>query len=948
MANDINKDDPHYKGEYGSIYEVNRKFPTGGVAGDFVVIDGWAHYWNADRGTWCVNAERDSYWDELITNIIEKFKLVRGATYMGVASLDTVPAKAIGAKMYYFATVAGTYKNFDNLVVPQGINVLYSENGSSWVNITLLEVAQELGVSTNKVMSQKAVSDKLSELSSSLNDLSSKTIDVFNFTPDCAVNQKGVIVEDNRYCITRKIDVSNLVGKSIIWACGSDKQDLALASLAEYDSSDAFLGYYGMHSTRTITVDENTSYIIATMDKENIDKSYIADVHGNTLWSPFGNKASDDEANKMLKYTPYLKIEDGGGVVNSKDTCITDKIDVSKYKGYDVIVNSQIGKERLTYASFYSDDGSCITSWLNDNKRSISVPSNASYLICTVSLDKVNSCYVMRDENNVLWRPTYDGMTSEQKVDKASIVQKLGEDESKVVSQKCVKSAFDVFNFTPDCAVNQKGVIVEDNRYCITRKIDVSNLVGKSIIWACGSDKQDLALASLAEYDSSDAFLGYYGMHSTRTITVDENTSYIIATMDKENIDKSYIADVHGNTLWSPFGNKASDDGILPSYYNTYITDKLEKINQLSLISSRHCDDFIFITDMHIEVNYMQSPKLIKHIVSRTNLKKLFNGGDVMNGQATREEGRIQLRRWMDLMSFIDQYITLGNHDTNSSWAQTKDGWFSYDEVYNMLYKPLEEKINTNGQLYYCLDNESQKIRYFFLNAQWPEEQTNHEAQLKYNDQLSWLETKCREIGKDWSIVVVQHIFFTNYSQIKNDDGSYTTIKAERATIAGYLASKLKEINSNELMPKVLFVMVGHTHWDWVEFFDGGFPVIATSSDSSYNWEGPGNTAWTKKIGTVEEQCFDVVHADIGKELITSIRIGQGNDRKTHLDIKNMSVGESLTLLTSLEGNVKWRSVYEDIATVDSGVINAKKAGMATIIADNKNGGQEYWGVLVV
>lgn len=161
MANDINKEDPHYKGEYGSIYEVNRKFPTGGVAGDFVMIEGWAHYWNADRGTWCVNAERDSYWDELMTNIIEKFKLVRGATYMGVASLDTVPAKVIGAKMYYFVTVAGTYKNFNNLVVPQGINVLYSENGSSWVNTTLLEVAQELGVSTNKVVSQKALNDAL-------------------------------------------------------------------------------------------------------------------------------------------------------------------------------------------------------------------------------------------------------------------------------------------------------------------------------------------------------------------------------------------------------------------------------------------------------------------------------------------------------------------------------------------------------------------------------------------------------------------------------------------------------------------------------------------------------------------------------------------------------------------------------------------------------------------
>ena len=161
MANDIDKTSPHYKGEFGSIYEVNQMFPSGGVEGDYVAIDGWAHYWNADRGTWCVNAQRDSYWDELITGIIEKFKLFKGATYMGVAGLDTVPAKAIGAKMYYFATVAGTYKNFEGLVVPQGINVLYSENGSSWVCSTLLEVAQELGVSTRMVVSQKVVNDAL-------------------------------------------------------------------------------------------------------------------------------------------------------------------------------------------------------------------------------------------------------------------------------------------------------------------------------------------------------------------------------------------------------------------------------------------------------------------------------------------------------------------------------------------------------------------------------------------------------------------------------------------------------------------------------------------------------------------------------------------------------------------------------------------------------------------
>lgn len=156
MANsDIDINSPHYKGEFGSIYEVNRKFPTGGVAGDFVVIEGWAHYWNADRATWCVNAERDSYWDELMTNILEKLKLIKGATYMGVANVGTVPVKVVGVKMYYFATAPGTYANFGDLVVPQGINVLYTEDGKSWVCSSLLEVAQEVGESEWKVVSQK-------------------------------------------------------------------------------------------------------------------------------------------------------------------------------------------------------------------------------------------------------------------------------------------------------------------------------------------------------------------------------------------------------------------------------------------------------------------------------------------------------------------------------------------------------------------------------------------------------------------------------------------------------------------------------------------------------------------------------------------------------------------------------------------------------------------------
>ena len=135
MANDIDKTSPHYKGDFGSIYEVNKKFPTGCVAGDFVVIEGWAHYWNADRATWCVNAERDSYWDELITNISDSQKKIKEELGKKVdsATLD----KELEKVRKSIADEAKARKDM---------------------------ITQELGNSEDKVVSQKTVTENLVEL----------------------------------------------------------------------------------------------------------------------------------------------------------------------------------------------------------------------------------------------------------------------------------------------------------------------------------------------------------------------------------------------------------------------------------------------------------------------------------------------------------------------------------------------------------------------------------------------------------------------------------------------------------------------------------------------------------------------------------------------------------------------------------------------------------------
>lgn len=312
MANDIDKTSPHYKGDFGSIYEVNKKFPTGGVAGDFVVIEGWAHYWNADRATWCVNAERDSYWDELITNIIEKFKLVRGATYMGVASLDTVPAKAIGAKMYYFATVDGTYKNFGDLVVPQGINVLYSENGSSWVNTTLLEVAQELGVSTKKVVSQKAVSDALNLKAnqSSVNEALAKKADKEEMNRLLATKANVKQVNSSLYDLEKKIgerfvvegNVTNLPDEEDLTSVKESERDvLKLADRSYAPQNFSGKGYKILRKNITPVSLATTKIIVSSIPTSDGYMSFIINgVESHVDVATSSDTTTDKVADKIV------------------------------------------------------------------------------------------------------------------------------------------------------------------------------------------------------------------------------------------------------------------------------------------------------------------------------------------------------------------------------------------------------------------------------------------------------------------------------------------------------------------------------------------------------------------------------------------------------------------------------------------------------------------------
>ena len=168
MANDIDKTSPHYKGDFGSIYEVNKKFPTGGVAGDFVVIEGWAHYWNADRATWCVNAERDSYWDELITNISDSQKKIKEELGKKADSA-TVDAELVKVRASISAeiqdrkdAIADEAKARNDAIAAEA--KARNDAIAAEAKARKESIVQELGEAENKVISQKVVTENFVEL----------------------------------------------------------------------------------------------------------------------------------------------------------------------------------------------------------------------------------------------------------------------------------------------------------------------------------------------------------------------------------------------------------------------------------------------------------------------------------------------------------------------------------------------------------------------------------------------------------------------------------------------------------------------------------------------------------------------------------------------------------------------------------------------------------------
>ena len=322
---------------------------------------------------------------------------------------------------------------------------------------------------------------------------------------------------------------------------------------------------------------------------------------------------------------------------------------------------------------------------------------------------------------------------------------------------------------------------------------------------------------------------------------------------------------------------------IVPEFYQEHIQEKVKQITEKMCSCGLDGDSFIFITDTHWESNWKYSPSLVKYILDNTEITKVFHGGDLIHGTVSdnTEYAKDILKRF----KFTTLYPSFGNHDQYIKISSEQGGtiYTSNDEIYTTFFKHLEDKVNTNCKFYYYIDNPSQKIRYFILDAHWTRETDNRNNHLNYIEQLDWLEQKAAELGLDWNIVVIQHIVF---SAQEMDGQSPVAGTVQKSELAQQLVARLDNMCDDTNMPTVIALIAGHTHYDYYEYSEKGYPIIATNCDGSWGWALE-NGVWVdndKNINrpkdSTDAQSFDVFTIDKQNRKIYAVRVGYGENRE--------------------------------------------------------------------
>lgn len=289
----------------------------------------------------------------------------------------------------------------------------------------------------------------------------------------------------------------------------------------------------------------------------------------------------------------------------------------------------------------------------------------------------------------------------------------------------------------------------------------------------------------------------------------------------------------------------------IPSFYTSYVNDRTNTIQLLDNEISGHGDSFIFISDLHNENRFYSTP-IANHIAANTDTKRIVYGGDYLNEPNSYDLAyNLLVTRTSKFRSGNPDTILLeGNHDTNPYGT----GQISEATLQNLLCAGLSNQIQTNGKNYYYVDNESQKIRFIYLDT--------YENGTIDNDQITFF-ANAINLTSDWTIVIVSHMaILAGPYNVRNITTTYNVVNQLETLI-------------NNSVPTIACWICGHTHIDLINTIRFSFPIIAVTCDA-HLIQASLQSSDARAEGTINEQSLNVFHINTQTKCVKLTRIGGG------------------------------------------------------------------------
>lgn len=357
---------------------------------------------------------------------------------------------------------------------------------------------------------------------------------------------------------------------------------------------------------------------------------------------------------------------------------------------------------------------------------------------------------------------------------------------------------------------------------------------------------------------------------------------------------------------WVKIGNIKGSDGMdgvgaeisLPSYWKTYLDEKIAEINAKGESLGGDADSFIFITDQHLDGTTDYSAQIINYITKNTSIKKVIFGGDTL---ADNVAGNELLREYRESFSNdLSVFGMRGNHDPKANTTEKS--------FYDIMIRPLIDKADVSNELYYCYDNNAQKIRYIITDSV-----ASKSNDLTSDKQLKWMQDKILELESDWTTIIFHHGIW---------EGTTANTQTLQRSVDGQRLIDAIDAVYDVANCTIAGVYSGHTHRDYYELSSKGYALISTSTDCENEAHSKADiNSPIRTPGTTTEQTFDVVFINTTTHKFETIRIGAGANKTleykaktsqelsgTQIDITSKFFNEDAEKRGWYEGAIQWQT----------------------------------------